>query len=131
MTLLRSFTAGVLTLAVLHVFITCSDDGTQPNTPPAVDVEKIHEAAQRIEDAFRSADPEAVLEILTDEARERYAGTLEGLTDRMPDFADAIAARQLAGYGDFYAEYSYQAEGKTLTFALAAQDVDEWKLLRF
>ena len=41
---LRSFIAGFLTLAVLHVFVTCSegDSGTQPSPQPTVNVEKIH-----------------------------------------------------------------------------------------
>ncbi|MBN1448274.1 MAG: hypothetical protein JXA28_10125 [Bacteroidetes bacterium] len=133
MNVIRAFAAGFLTLAVLHVCVTCSEDesGTQPSPQPTVNVEKIHEAAQRIEDAFRSADPEAVLAVMTEQAQERYAGELGDVIDQLPAFADAIRSRQLVGYAEYYAEYSYASEGRSLTFALALQDEDDWKLMRF
>ena len=128
----RYFLTGFLMLATLNVFVTCSEDdgGTQPN-PPLVNVDKIHEGAQRVEDAFRSADPAAVLAVLTEEAQEQYGEELSEITADMPVFADAIATRQLVGYGEYYAEYAFTVEGNTFTFALAVQDEDDWKLMRF
>ncbi|MCB2206191.1 hypothetical protein KQI65_15720 [bacterium] len=129
----RVFLAGFLTLAMLHVFATCSDDdgGTQPNNPPTVDVEKIHEAAQGIEDAFRTAKTDAVLAVLTEEAQQQYGEGLDDITGDMPAFADAIQSRRLTGYNEFYAEYSYEKDGNTFTIALAAQEEGDWKLMRF
>jgi hypothetical protein len=133
MTTLRAFVAGFLTLAVLHGFVTCSEDdsGTQPTPQPTVNVEKIHEAAQRIEDAFRSADADAVLAVLTEQAQLHYGEELVNITAKMPDFANAIKSRQLIGFAEYYAEYSYESGGRTFTFALAMQDRDDWKLMRF
>ncbi|MBE0642556.1 MAG: hypothetical protein IH600_00575, partial [Bacteroidetes bacterium] len=98
---------------------------------PTVNVEKIHEAAQRIEDAFRSGDADAVLAVLTEQAQLQYGEELGNITAKLPEFADAIKSRQLAGYSEYYAEYSYESGGQTYTFALAMQDRDDWKLMRF
>jgi hypothetical protein len=133
MTTLRAFVAGFLTLAVLHGFVTCSEDdnGTQPTPQPTVNVEKIHEAAQRIEEAFRSADAEAVNAVLTEQAQFQYGEELGDIMARMTEFAEAIRSRRLVGYSDYYAEYSYDSGGQTYSFALAMQDRDDWKLMRF
>lgn len=133
MTSLKVFVAGFLTAAALHLLVTCSqnDSGVNPDPDPPVNVEQIHQGAKKVEDAFRSADPAAVLAVLTEEARAQYGGGLEGIKSRMPEFADAIATRQLGAYSDLYAEYRYTAGNRTLSFALAAQDDGEWKLMRF
>lgn len=133
MSSLRAFIAGFLTLAVLHVCVTCSEDdsGTQPTTDPTVNVDKIHEAAQRVEDAFRTGIPDSVRSVLTEEALVQYDEDLAGIAAEMPGFADAIAARRLVAYTSCYAEYAYDVEGRTLSFAMAGQDEDDWKLMRF
>jgi len=129
----RAFIAGFLTLAVLHVCVTCSEDdsGTQPTTEPTVNVDKIHEAAQRVEDAFRTGIPDSVRSVLTEEAGEQYAAFLPEITGEMPTFADVISSRRLVSYTSCYAEYAYDVEGRTLSFAMAGQDEDDWKLMRF
>ncbi|MBE0644110.1 MAG: hypothetical protein IH600_08520 [Bacteroidetes bacterium] len=133
MTTLRVFIAGFLTVAMLHLLVTCSqnDSGVNPDPDPGVNVELIHQGAQKIEDAFRAADPAAVRAVMTEEAQAQYSGDLESIKARMPEFADAIATRQLGAYSECYAEYHYTAGSRTLSFALAAQDDGDWKLVRF
>lgn len=129
----RFFSAGFLTLAVLHLLVTCTEDNSSvnPDPHPGVNVEHIHQGAQRVEDAFRTADAESVLEVLTEEAKAQYGDDLEEIRSRMPEFADAITSRQLTVYSELYAEYQYTAGNRTLSFALAAQDEGDWKLMRF
>jgi hypothetical protein len=102
-----------------------------PEPDPTVDVEKIHQAAEAVEDAFRAGDPAAVRATMTEEALGICDADLESVTARMPEFADAIATRQLDVYSECYAEYRYTAGGRTMSFALAAQDDGAWKLVRF
>ncbi|MBR9977554.1 MAG: hypothetical protein KFH87_05650 [Bacteroidetes bacterium] len=75
----RFFLTGFLTLAVLHLLVTCSEDDSSvnPDPHPKVNVEEIHQSAQRVEDAFRGAVIESVLEVLTDEAQAQYGDDLE------------------------------------------------------
>ncbi|MFA6232966.1 MAG: hypothetical protein WC824_02090 [Bacteroidota bacterium] len=129
----RAFIAGFLTVATLLLLLTCSqnDSGTNPDPDPGINVDVIHQGAKKVEDAFRSADPAAVLAVMTEEAKMQYGSELEGIKARMPEFADAIASRQLTAYSAGYAEYQYTAGSRTLSFALAAQDDGDWKLMRF
>lgn len=133
MSALRTFIAGFLTVAVLQLLVNCGqrDRLVKPDTDPTVDVTKIHEAAQAVEDAFRQADSAAVRAVMTEEARAAYGSDLGSLTAQMPGFADAIASRQLDVYSESYAEYRYTAGTRTLSFALAAQEDGVWKLVRF
>jgi len=130
---LRAFIAGFLTFAALQLSDSCSPDRSpvspEPNLP--VNVASIDRGAQAVEDAFRAADPAAVRAVMTDEALLAYGAGLESLTAQMPGFADAVATRQLDIYTDCYAEYSYTAGSRTLSFALAAQEDGVWKLVRF
>jgi hypothetical protein len=129
----RSFLAGFLTLGLLHFFVTCSQDdsGVNPDPVNPVNVEDIHKGAKNVEDAFRAADPDRVSAILTEEAQSMYDGDLEQFQPRMTEFADAITTRQLTAYSALYAEFQYTAGTRTLSFALAAQDDGDWKLMRF
>ena len=130
---LKAFIAGFLTLALLQLLVTCSqnDSGVNPDPDPQVKVEHINAGARAVEDAFRSADPAAVRTVLTEEAQARYGEDLASYQPRMAEFADAIATRQLGAYSEGYAEFHYTAGGRILSFALAAQDDGVWKLMRF
>jgi hypothetical protein len=130
---LRAFIAGFLMVAVVLLLVNCSqrDRITGPDPDPTVDVEKIHQAAQTVEDAFRGGDPAAVRAVMTEEALGICDADLESVTAQMSGFADAIATRQLDVYTECYAEYRYTAGSRTLSFALAAQEDGVWKLVRF
>ncbi|NOY07131.1 MAG: hypothetical protein GXO82_10975 [Chlorobi bacterium] len=131
----RSFILGVLTIAVLHMFATCSegDGGAGPNDDPPsnVDVTAINEGAQKVEEAFATADPQKVAEILTEEAKAFYAEELDGIQDRMAAFSKVIQTRTLKTYSEYYAEYSYTDNGSSYTLTLALQEDGAWKLMRF
>jgi hypothetical protein len=133
MSSLRAFIAGFLTLAVVQTSINCgkSDTGTNPDPDPTVEVERIHEGALAVEDAFRTGDPAAVRAVMTGEAVAAYGPDLESLAAQMPGFAEAIGTRELVVYTECYAEYRYAAGTRTLSFALAAQEDGVWKLVRF
>ncbi len=128
---LRAFIAGFITVAGVLLLVNCGERDRIADPDPTVDVEKIHEAAQAVEDAFRGGDPAAVRAVMTEEALGICDADLESLTARMPEFADAIDTRQLDVYTECYAEYRYTAGGRTMSFALAAQDDGVWKLVRF
>jgi hypothetical protein len=130
---LKAFIAGFLTVAVVLMLVNCSqrDRLAGPDPDPTVDVEKIHQAAQVAEDAFRAADPAAVRAVMTEEALGTYGADLESFTAQMPGFADAIATRQLDVYTERYAEYHYTAGSRTLSFSLVMQEDGVWKLVRF
>jgi capsid portal protein len=130
---LRTFIVGFLTIAMMHVLVTCSDNdgGTQPPDVPVVDVTAIHDGAAKVEAAFRTADPEEVFNVLTEEAQVFYIEDLFEIEDQMAAFADAIASRRLTVFTECYAEYEFDVEGVTMTFAMAAQDENDWKRMRF
>jgi hypothetical protein len=129
---LRFFAAGFLIMATAHLLTTCGQDRSGNGDPGIkVDVEQIHEGARLVEEAFRSADPAAVRAVMTEEALTTYGADLETIKPRMVEFADAIATRRLGVYSELYAEYRYTANGRTLSFALAAQEDGVWKLVRF
>lgn len=130
---LKAFIAGFLTIAVVLLLVNCGqrDRIVGPDPDPTVDVEKIHQAAQVVEDAFRAGDPAAVRAVMTEEALGICDADLESFATQMPEFADAIATRQLDVYTGSYAEYRYTAGSRTMSFALAAQDDGVWKLVRF
>lgn len=130
---LKAFITGFLTIAALQLLPNCSRDRipVSPDPNPPVNVEDIHQGAQAAEDAFRAADPAAVRAVMTEEALLAYGADLESYTAQMPEFADAIATRQLTTYTGSYAEYSYTAGNRSLSFALAAQEDGVWKLVRF
>jgi len=132
---LRSFILGAITIAVLHLFATCSegDGGSGPNgDPPSnIDITAINEGAQQVEDAFATADPQKVADVMTEEAKSFYADELAGIQDRMVAFSKVIQSRTLKAYSQDYAEYSYTDNGSSYTMALARQEDGVWKLVRF
>jgi hypothetical protein len=129
----KAFIAGFFTIAALQLLANCGRDRipVNPDPNPPVNVEDIHQGAQAVEDAFRDADPAAVRAVMTEEALGAYGAGLDSVTAQMPEFADAIATRQLDAYTESYAEYSYSAGSRTLSFSLAAQEDGVWKLVRF
>ncbi len=123
-------------MACCHVLISlnsCSSstDPVDNRWKPNVDVSTIHKGAQTVEDAFASNDTNKLLDCMSPNARQRYAGMLYQALPRMAAFASAIKQRNLDNYSERYAEYSFVYASKTYSFAMGRQDDNTWKLVRF
>ncbi|MBE2188771.1 MAG: hypothetical protein KGZ71_05960 [Desulfobulbaceae bacterium] len=124
---------GIVTAFFLHMIIGGSCFEQEPTKPDdnSADVKKINESAQQIEEIFVNADTSALKSILTDAALPQYGVYLPQIITVMNDFGTAIKSRKLIAATQHYAEFSYTAEGKEYSFALAQQDDGTWKLMRF
>ena len=127
---LKYFFIGLTIAFLIHASDSCRKDPITPDD--TVDVGKISDGAKLVEAAFLSGDSTNIKNVLTDNARELYGADLPTISkDNLIKLGESLKTKELSVYSDMYAEYNYTKDGVTYTFALARQDDDSWKLMRF
>ncbi|MFH1050544.1 MAG: hypothetical protein V1779_06385 [bacterium] len=134
---LKPFLLGLFIAGGFHFFqfISC-DSGDSVSLTSLngikVDMKKINEAANKIEEAFASGDPKNVQMLLTEDAKSTYPDILTELdSDRMKSFANDFKNRTIVGVSEIYAEFGFPFQGTTYTVDLALQEDGSFKLMRF
>lgn len=131
--LLKYLILGFSVAMMVHITVSCFTDEEEPDKPGnEVEIEDIKVGAKSIESAFLSGDPNAIKGILTDNALELYGSDLSKINkNHLIKLGEALKTRNLKVNTDMYAEYSYTKDGIVYTFALAKEEDESWKLMRF
>lgn len=140
----RDFSLGFLAAAIFTIVLMCTtlmcssgggdeaDDETDGDDLPDIDITLIEDGADAAEEAFLSGDPEEVLAVMSEQAREFYGDKMAEVSDRLVEFGEAIKTRELGDYGYMFAEYNFTVDGETYSMAFVKnEDEDAWKLARF
>jgi len=137
---LKFFFIGFAIAGTFHLaqFISCDNGdpvslGGYSKITPEVDMVKINECAQKVEDAFASGDPAKVKDLLTDDAKSfTYTDIMTELTsERMKSFAEEFKKRNLIAARFNFAEFGFPFQGVTYTVDLAVDKDGSFKLMRF
>jgi hypothetical protein len=131
--LLKYLVLGFAVAFIIHITVSCLKDEDEPDKPGnEVEIEDIKAGAKAMESAFLSGDPNAIKSILTDNALELYGSDLSKINkNHLIKLGEALKSRNLKVNTDIYAEYNYTKDGIVHTFALAKQEDESWKLMRF
>ena len=129
----KYFLLGLILAFMIHASDSCLKDDYGTDGPDFGIYERdIKDGAKLVEAAFLSGDTVAIRELLTENASELYATELPRAdSEQLTDVGEAMKTRKLGHYTDMYAEFAYTMDGVTYTFALAHQEDDSWKLMRF
>ncbi len=101
-----------------------------PSADPDVDqqtLDSIEESARRIEDAFRSGDVDAVVELTHPSVRASYQSIFEEHAADLKRVADLLATRKLVGASVNMAEYEVTENGETFYVTLESWG-EQWFL---
>jgi hypothetical protein len=135
---LKPFLLGLIITALFHLLqVMNCDDGASVSLRgnggfDGVDMQKIIEGGNAVEEAFASGDYKEVEKILTDEAKVIYKDELPNLSSEdMKKFASDFKKRKLGAYGSFIAEYGFPFQETTYIVRLSIQGDMSYKLSRF
>lgn len=138
MKFLKPFLLGLMITALFHLLqVMNCDDGASVSLRgnggfDGVDMQKIIEGGNAIEEAFASGDYKEVEELLTPEAKVIYKDELPTLkSEDMKKFAVDFKKRNLVAYGSFIAEYGFPFQETTYIVRLTLQADRTYKLSRF
>jgi hypothetical protein len=126
----RLFLGGFLLMALVQLTMRCEDYAGLPeyNQTNSKDADK---AADLIEEAFLSGDPEEVINLMTPSSVGVYTELIQGSTsESLKAFGEAFKGRKLGIISEKYAEYQFTVSGKTYSIALSLTDEEGWKIMR-
>lgn len=135
-TVVSFFAMGIFAAFLLQNILSCKHNSgvTSPDTttpPTNVDIAKIEDGAKSTETAFKTGDPQKVLALVTDDAKNLYSSGISKLKQiQLINLGKAIEQRTLISYSSLYAEYKYTKDGVTYNLAFALQSDGSWKLMR-